>query len=299
MDFTNIFLGMIVLTNFVFLSSYETFGEQSTTIKITPIDDAHVLADLNDPADSQGLMQTNAGSLESIQLLSAWNVTEGNNAFVTIGYLKFDVSQQKTHNLEKAELKMLTQEVILSEMPKNVALLHVSNNNWNESDITYLNRPSFSTTITSVAAISAQNTWYSWDVTDLLKQNPGSDLSVALTFETAKDKTQDFVSFYSKDYQDKDYSTYLALYYAQERTPLDDFNFETSILAIIVISGITSAVVGGFVAKFVFSRGKHKTPKPVLQQQNIHQEKIQCKTCGKMLPKQFKYCPFCSTQINQ
>ena len=301
MNLINTLQCFFVVIIFTLLLSHETFGEQLTDVKIAPTDDVHILADLNDPTDTSELMKKNTGSLDSIQLFSSWNVTESNNAFVAIGYLKFDLSQQNTHNLEKAEIKLLAREVSLSETPKNVVLLHVPNNNWKESDITYLKRPSYSTTIAASSEISTPNTWYSWDVTNLVKQNPAAELSVALTFETAKVNTQDYVSFYSKEFSNKDYVPYLALSYSPNTAPLLDTEFEqespSNFFVTIIISGIVGAVVSGIVTKTIISKNKSGfTPKP---KQSIQIEKTQCKNCGKILPKQFKYCPFCSTQLNQ
>ena len=250
MSFTNIFLGIIVLTSFALLSSYETFAEQSKIEKILPTDDAHVLADLSDPADSSGLMHTNVGNLDSIQMVSAWNTTKNNNAYVSIVYLKFDISQQNLNNLEKAELKLLSRDVSLSETPKKVALLHVPNNNWKESDITYLKRPFFSTTIASSAEVSSPNTWYSWDVTPLVMQNPGSELSVALTFEVGKDNTQDYVSFYSKEAADPNFRPFLELTF----TPKSAFSNNAESSSISLYAGIAIAACGILAGYFISKR---------------------------------------------
>lgn len=273
MNFIKIFY--IISLVLVLLLSYETFGEQSTIEKLLPTYDAYVLADLADPADTSGLMQTNTGNLEAIELLSSWNVTENNNAFVAIGYLKFDLTDQNIYNLEKAELKMLTRDVALSETPKNVVLLYVPNNNWKESDITYIKRPSFSTTITSSAAIVAPNTWYIWDVTDLVMQNPASELSVAITFEVAKDNTQDFVSFYSKEFPNKDYSPYLTLYYSTDSIkPPNNLSEEQgtpNYLITVIISGVTGAVVAGLITKLVITKKKSQ---PTKDDFSIHKNDI-------------------------
>lgn len=284
----------LAFTDYIYASAQE-----EKPIIILPSDDAYVLADLSDPTDTSGLMQTNAGNLDSIQLFSSWNATENNNAIVTIGYLKFDTSKQNNYNLEKAELKMLTREVALSETPKNVVVVHASNNNWKESDITYLKRPTFSTTITSSAAIATPNTWYSWDVTDLVKQNPGSELSVAVTFDVAKDNTQDFVSFYSKEFPNKDNAPYLALTYSSSPMPLFDSGNQgaSNFVFTVLISGIIGAIIGGFTTKVILSRTKQKSPQSDFKQPSTPPDKIQCKNCSKILPKQFKFCPFCSTQI--
>lgn len=292
MNFTNIFLGIIVLTNFALLSPYETFGEQSKIEKLVPTDDAHVLADLSDPTDSNRLMQTNAGNLDSIQLLSSWNVTENNNAFVTTGYLKFDLTKQNIYNLEKAELKMLTRQVTLSETPKKVVLLHVPNNDWKESSITYLNRPPFSTIITSSADIATPNTWYSWDVTELVKQNPASELSVAITFETGKDNTQDYVSFYSKEATDSNFGPFLELTF----TPESAFSNNIELSSISLYAGIAIAA-GGILGGYFISKRKAN-----IFTENVKPKRpsrINCSGCSSLIPVNFKFCPICGSKMNQ
>jgi hypothetical protein len=290
LEWSAIILLFLLTSNFV-----SSLAESE--IKLQPTDDAHILADLSDPADTSRLMQTNTGNFDSIEMVSAWNATEADNAFVSIGYLKFDLSKQNNYNLEKAELKMLTREVALSETPKKVVLLHVSNSNWKESDITYLKRPFFSTTVASSAEIAAQNTWYSWDVTELVKQNPGSELSFALTFETGRDNAQDYVSFYSKEFPNTEFWPHLVLSYSSLPTPsFDSSSQDPHHLTSVIISGLIGAAIGTFTTKIIITRGKQKTSKSTTRQSSIQQERVQCKGCGKMLPKFFKFCPFCATK---
>jgi hypothetical protein len=65
----------------------------------------------------------------------------------------------------------------------------------------------------------------------------------------------------------------------------------------IIISGVIGAAVGAFTTKVIITIRKQKSPKPIPTQSKTPQEKVQCKVCGKMLPKFFKFCPFCATQI--
>jgi hypothetical protein len=277
---------------FILFFSNNTISAQNEA-KIIPTDDAYVLADLSDPKDASGLMQTNTGNLEVIELISSWNVTENNNAYVTMGYLKFDLSKQNTYNLEKAELKVLTREVALSETPKNVVLLHVSNNNWKESDITYLKRPFFPTVISSSAEIATANTWYSWDVTNLVMQNPGSELSVALTFETGRDNTQDYVSFYSKEATDS-LAPFLELTFVPESEPILSDNDEMNNVSL--YAGIAIAV-GGILGGYTIS--KRKAGAASRNEQLTPRPHVKCSTCNSLIPTNFKFCPICGSKMNQ
>lgn len=241
MGFTNIFLGIIVLTNFALLSSYETFGEQSTTVKISPTDDAYVVADLNDKIDISSLKQTNTGSDEFIHLISALNITENQSTVVSVAYLKFDLSEYETESIQDATLYMFASSVKLDNNPKNIALISVDYDNWDESEITYLQRPFFSTTIDAISVISEPSKWYSWDITEVIKKNKDSKLSLALTFETGKDFTSDLATFYSKETNITENVPYLEIKYVinEELT-----NYTLAIIGgVIVTAAITAAVL--------------------------------------------------------
>jgi hypothetical protein len=136
-------------------------------------------------------------------------------------------------------------------------------------------RPFFSTVISSSVEIAAPNTWYSWDVTELVRQNPASELSVALTFETGRDNTQDYVSFYSKEFPNKDYFPYLTLYYSTDSIkPPNDLSEEQgtpNYLITVIISGVTSAVVAGLITKLVITKKKNQ---PTKDDFSIHKNDI-------------------------
>ena len=237
MNFIKIFY--IISLVLVLLLSYETFGEQSTTVKISPTDDAYVVANLNDKIDISSLKQTNTGSDEFIHMISALNITENQSTVVSVAYLKFDLSEYETESIQDATLYMFASDVKLDNSPKNIALIFVDDDNWNESEITYLQRPFFSTTIDAISVISEPGKWYSWDITEVVRNNNDSELSLALTFETGKDFTSDLATFYSKESDITENTPYLEIKYFDQQ-PVD---YTLAIIGGIIVTVIIVAIV--------------------------------------------------------
>ena len=198
-------------------------------------DDAYVVADLNDKIDISSLKQTNTGSDEFIHMISALNITENQSTVVSVAYLKFDLSEYETESIQDATLYMFASGVKLDNSPKNIALIFVDDDNWNESEITYLQRPFFSTTIDAISVISEPGKWYSWDITEVVKKNKDSELSLALTFETGKDFTSDLATFYSKESDITENTPYLEIKYVVNEK----------------LTNYTLAIIGGFIATVV------------------------------------------------
>ena len=245
---TNAFfkMWMIILLCVLFFSFYliiDNTHAQSDIIKIIPTDDAYVIADLNDKIDVSGLKQTNSGSDELINMISAWNITENQSTVVSVAYLKFDLSEYETESIQTATLYMFAKDVVLDNSPKNIALIFVDDDNWNESEITYLQRPFFSTTIDAISVISEPNKWYSWDITEVIKKNKDSEISLALTFETGKDFTSDLVTFYSKESNITENVPYLEIKYSDQQP--------TGYIQYIIIGMIIVGVIVFVVLKYL------------------------------------------------
>lgn len=204
----------ILLFSFYFIIDNNAFA-QSSIVKLIPSDDAYVIADLNDKIDVSGLKQTNTGHDGFIHMISAWNITENQSTIVSVAYLKFDLSEM-TESIDSATLYMFAGNVELDNNPQNAALIFVEDDTWNESQITYLQRPFFSTTVDTTSLIFEPNRWYSWDITEVIKKNKDSQLSLAVTFETGKDFTSDLVTFYSKETAKKENIPYIEIKYSDQ-----------------------------------------------------------------------------------
>lgn len=72
-----------------------------------------------------------------------------------------------------------------------------SDTSWNEMMINWLNAPSFLSTASDVTAIPFKNTWFSWNVTDLVEDALGSRLTLVLRVEDTGDNYT--AGFYSRE----------------------------------------------------------------------------------------------------
>ena len=65
---------------------------QSNTVKLIPSDDAYVVGDIGDPSDPFGVMTSTTGTEESIRLVSALNAEGLPGEYISVAYLKFDLT---------------------------------------------------------------------------------------------------------------------------------------------------------------------------------------------------------------
>jgi len=279
-----ILYGIVAL--FLIFSVISSSAQESSSVKLLPTDDAYVMTDLSDPNDPLKLMQTNNGDTDTIQIFSTVEAVGIPGQYISIAYLKFDLSGQETKEIINAQLKMYSNEVSLPAGPKNVPLFQATDNNWNENQITYLQRPPFPDIIASTTDVSASGVWNSWDITELVKANQDSEISVVLLFETILDVGES-VSFYSKDTEKQEFAPYLELSFSP--STMGSSQAQDSFAYTLIPAVIGAAAVAFFVGMQV---SKRKSPtRQTTQKQTIR--KVQCQGCGKMIPDYYKFCPAC------
>lgn len=79
----------------------------------------------------------------------------------------------------------------------HVAVHHCSDNSWKEEEITWMNAPSYSSTVLDEVAVPIEDSRYSWDVTNLVNSFLGKKVSFVLTITDFGDSYT--ASFYSKE----------------------------------------------------------------------------------------------------
>lgn len=265
------------------------WAQQEKTIRLEPTDDAYVTVDLSDPQDEQGLQQLHTGDLEFLKLWYAWNVTENQERITTVVYLKFDLTEVDPEEVESAELNMLPYIIRLTADFGGVEMVKVPSNDWSETTITYQDRPLYTTNATTSSLVSTANNWFSWDLTESVKESAGSELSVALGFETIYQNTEELLTFYSKESANKANVPYLEISLVQPA-------FSDSDGYLPIIGGVVAAIVGGgAAAAFLMFRKRTGTVsrpsgKPPTVQPGT---KAKCFSCGKIIPRGLFACPLC------
>lgn len=275
------------------------WAQQEKTIRLEPTDDAFIAVDLNDPQDEQGLQQLHTGDLEFLKLWYAWNVTENQERITTGVYLKFDLTEVDPEEVESAELNMQPFIVRLTTAVfEGVEIVKIPSNDWNEMAITYQNRPLYPTNAATSSLVITANNWFSWDLTEYVKESAGSELSVAMGFENIYQNTEELLTFYSKESANKTNVPYLEIALAQPviaQQKIDQTTFSDSDEYLPII-GLVAAIVGGgaAVAFLMFRKRTGTVSRPSGKPPTVQTgTKAKCFSCGKIIPRGLFACPLC------
>jgi len=303
----------IVLMIFAISTITVGLAQKTNIIEITPTDDAFVVAGLNDPDDVLGLQSRNTGNFTFQKIWYAWNVAAIPDAqILSIGYLNFDLSELNATKVSSAKLKMYAQNVTLTA-PSRLVDVHITGPlPWDESTLVYTKAPTFSTNETDSTPISNPETWYQWNLTSAVKENAGSNLSLAVIFKKLLDHNEEFVAFASKDSDDPTLRPKLVIETTIVTAPApisDDSTITAAIIAAIAAGGI-----GGII---IFKKRKVQKTKPLSKpiqatcpncKKSISSDfnicpyceynlKPKCKNCGKLISREFKVCPYCEYRV--
>jgi hypothetical protein len=109
-----------------------------------------------------------------------WDYTYINDT-IRNTYLMFDLSlfTSELHNISSAILRL--HAWYISGPTPHVAVHSCSDVSWREFEITWQNAPSFSSIASDITTIAIEDLWYSWNVTDLVRNNLGKNMTLVLT----------------------------------------------------------------------------------------------------------------------
>jgi len=255
-----VFIAFSLLTISVIFGA-SVYAQESKTLKLTPTDDAYVTADLNDPDDAQHYRDKITGDLEFLRTWYAWNVTENQERIISSPFLKFDLSDIDSDKVISADLKLrIFAGKTLGGAGPELELALVSSNDWNESEIIFNNKPEHlvDNLITNTLI---DNHWYSWDVTDFVKQKAGSSLSIMLSNKVIRDNMEEVISFHSKETNDIEKVPTLEIKYAGMIPPipssLQENETDYTLAAIVGVLVAAAAGIGIFIALIL----RKKSPK--------------------------------------
>jgi len=176
-----------------------SFAQETTSTSLSPIDDVYVAIDHNNSDDKYDYSNKNARDAQFIKIWHAWNVTEtGNEKIQTLGYLKFDLSHLPKENIENATLSVFVyvSNLLTKELPVDVYL--AASNDWSENTITYNSKPDYDLLVSSTMATGSGG-WYSWDLTDAVQENLGSEMTLVFQFREFVESREDNIAFFSKE----------------------------------------------------------------------------------------------------
>lgn len=263
----------------VVLATLQGFiGQQIKTMVLTPTDDAYVVADLNDPSDKLGLRRLNFGGLKFLKTWYAWNVTgEGEKVFAII-YLKFNLPTSASR-IKEAVLELFAQRVDITDAfrPVDVHLVDLEDG-WSEQELNFSNAPSFERVPSSTTYVSESGRWYGWDVTAIVRERVGSNVTFLVTLRSLYLNEEEQVVFVSKEAQEN--RPKLSITYVEEAPWF--ISVQSWWYLIVIVASITT---GLYVARRI--KELRKYPKEMV-----------CPRCEKMVEPDFKLCPYCGYEIS-
>jgi hypothetical protein len=307
------FLSLVLVL--ILLGFHSSFAQQATE-KLTPTDDAFILTNINDPTDRQGLQSLNTGNYKFVKIGYAWNTTAFHERIISAAVIKFDLSDLKSTNVTKADLMIYPFVANLTGVARYLVVASMASGNWTESTITFKTAPPVLATPIALASVSGAGSWVDFDITDFVKKNTGSKVSLEIVFKTMYPGSQENLAFYSKETDNQADAPYLQVEYLQPSALPFGLPSVQDYSLYIITGGI--AVAGIVYVIFLRNRGKHKSRPKVISDAGIKKEShteqtdtkqepelgqtakqdsmsenIQCKRCGKTILRGFKICPYC------
>lgn len=236
----------------------QNFAVFSGSMVLTPIDDSYIGYDVADPRDLLNLRKLNFGDKEFLKLWYAFhtsNYTE--NEILSNALLKFDLSDISSQDINSAKLRMFASGVDLAFDDIGVGI-HAAESNWSESSLNGTNSPTFSAEPIDIVMINEQNSWYEWEITEEVKSNAGSPMSLFVIFSGITNGTEEIVVFASKENPNLDLRPTLVINPVfsldENEADLEDSLFQTAYSLIIILG----AVVVGIVVIFYIKKKKQK-----------------------------------------
>jgi len=201
-----------------------TGASVTRSLVIEVSEDAYIVADVNDAADTYGLRDENYGDLEFVKAWYYWNVvveehTEEQEVevdgemvteevvveeeverehYVSVVYLKFDLSQLEGREVDSVMLQLYARDVVLLT-PRYVQTFLVASE-WTEADITFNTAPGWGQTATATTVVYQADQWYGWDVTeDAIGETEAGQISFAIMLRDMTQASEEVVAFPSHE----------------------------------------------------------------------------------------------------
>ena len=266
------FILLLLITPLLLITS--VYGQESQIIKLIPTDDSFVVTDIADPLDIQSLSESHFGDENYLKIWYAFNVTKTPHQILTMGFLRFDLSDLNTENISSAKLMMKPFIANIKE-DKPVYVYFIKNNTWNESNLTFNNRPQDAEML-AATKVSDINKWYSWNVTSAVKTQAGNVISLGLLLKDIQQFNEELIVFHSKEADDKQNAPYLEITYTagevisvKPQILQDEISQDTTFNAI--IGGLIAAAIGVGVLFYLI---KQKSQRDISRKEIIPSEKL-------------------------
>jgi hypothetical protein len=257
-------------------------------------EDSYVVADVSTTDDPQGLRDKNFGGLDFLKIWYA-NQVQASEQIVSVGLVKFDLSQLSNREIRSASLQLFAQRADLLQ-PVRLVDVSVADGPWTQSDVTFSKLPQIANPPLASAAIYAPNVWYTWDVTPAaIRKNADGTVSYAIGLRTLETKGEEQVVFASSS--------------AGRNAPrllVTMAPVAPSVPPYAVAIGIALAAVLAFGVGLLLGRrrrARRGSAVPVMatptaaRSQVLEDDVIECPACRRQIPAVAEVCPRCGARI--
>jgi len=188
----------------------------STSTKVlNPTDDLFIALNVDATPGQDELRKLNTSDLKFIQVSYAVNATGNEQNFITVPFIKFNLTDVQSDNLVSAILK--AKPLKISQFsPSYIDLFDFSYSDWNESDVSLLPLTFNNSTRIQNSPSIFDGALYQWDITDSVKKSIGSEYTIAMMFHDRFQNEEEIVSFHSSEADDPKNSIYLEIKSLQE-----------------------------------------------------------------------------------
>jgi len=186
---------ILIVSLLLITFSYEHVFAESETLQLTPTDDAYVVIDLSNLDDP--VTDLNTGDMEWMKIWYLSSSTETDLNVVSLGHLKFDLSQVNLDDITSATLNLNSLGRDITD--NSVSVFKADDLDWDESSLTFQTKPAFSLPPIDIAISLSSTNWMQWDVTNAIKQNNSTDITFVISLSKVLSVSEEAIFFHSKE----------------------------------------------------------------------------------------------------
>jgi zinc ribbon protein len=265
------------------------------SVLLNAAEDSYVVADVSAPDDPQGLRDKNFGGLDFLKIWYA-NQVQANEQVVSVGLVKFDLTQLSDRDIRSAHLQLFAQRADLLQ-PVRLVDVSLAEGAWNQGDVTFKTLPQITQPPLASAAVYAANVWYSWDVTPaVVRKTKEGSVAYAVGLRTLETKGEEQVVFASSE--------------AGRNAPRLMVTMAPAAAAIppyLIAAGVVLAAVLAFGGGLFFGRRRRAMARATSAQaipltrtagaETDEDALIECPTCHRQIPAVAQTCPRCGARV--
>lgn len=269
-------------------------------------DDTYVVADVAAPDDPQGLRDKNFGGLDFLKIWYASQV-QAQEQIVSVGLVKFDLSQFKEREIRSAHLQLFAARADLVQ-PVRLVDVSLAEGPWTEGEASFKSLPQLSTPPLASSAVYGANVWYSWDVTPaVVRKARDGNMTLAIGLRSLEAKGEEQVVFAAREAGRNAPRLVMTLAPAVSPLPMTLLPVAAVIVVILAFVGglllgqrrrsVKAAARPAAAIPNGRSRGAAVPIAPVGPVVDDLDTVIECPSCRRQIPEIAEVCPRCGAAV--